>query len=324
MVSGSNSSLAKLFNLRRDGNFFINDNKDIKFEDLSHTGKDKALKCLMESEGYAIIHFYNSFSIYSVIKEGFRQGLRCRVVETVHSELNWSDSMMRVSAREPFVSAIAAVSNTLARKLLKSGNKNVIVLPQQVNWNKFFATSRSKKILEELNIPTERVVGFIGRLSPEKNIPVILKCAELMPNVSFVIVGDGPQKNVLEKIAKKNVYFVGQRTDVEKFYASFDVLMLPSLMEGLPLVILEAMAAGTPVVASDVGAISEVMSDRVTGKIIWNPKDANLFVSALNELFNPGLWSSCSNNCKVIAKSMKDRGDQININTLYNMLFGER
>jgi len=177
--------------------------------------------------------------------------------------------------------------------------------------------------LEELNIPTDFVVGFAGRLSPEKNIPILLACAKSMPNVSFVFAGDGPQRGVLEQMSAdlKNVFFVGQRTDIEKFYAAFDVLVLPSLMEGLPLVVLEAMAAGTPVVASDVGALSEVVTDGVSGLLVWNPKDASLFIQGINKLQSSSFWTNCSNNCRVIAKAMQEKGKHTNINTFYNSLF---
>lgn len=311
-VSGISPELKKLF----EGN---------NIEDLSQSGRGKALKCLLESGSYSIIHFYNSFGVYSIIKEAWKQGLRCRIVETVHSELNWSDSMLKVGARDPFVMAISSVSNGLARKLLKSGNKNIVVLPQPIDWKRFTNIKRSKIILEKMNIPTDFVVGFVGRLSPEKNIPTLLQCAKLLPEVSFVIVGDGPQKNVLQKMAinLKNVYFIGQVSNVEDFYASFDILMLSSIIEGLPLVILEAMAVGTPIIAPDVGAISEVITDGISGLLVWNSSNASLFAQSIIRLKENNFWLNCSNNCRIIAKAIHEKQIYNNINTFYNMLFNE-
>ena len=293
-------------------------------EDLSGpAGRDRALKCLIESENYSIIHFYNSFGIYRVLQEAWSQGFRCRIVETVHSELSWSDSMSKVSTRGEHVAVISAVSNKMGRKLLQTGNKNVAVIPQLIDWERF-NVPRSKKILDELNIHGDFVVGFVGRLSPEKNIPVILHCAQSMPEASFVIVGEGPQRQPLEQMASqlKNVHFVGARSDVEKFYAAFDLLMLPSVMEGMPLVILEAMMAGTPIVASDVGAISEVVLDGITGALAWNPNNPNLFLREIQKLkINKQLWERCSFNCKAVAIAAKDKSVGFNINHLYNLLF---
>jgi glycosyltransferase involved in cell wall biosynthesis len=292
-------------------------------EDLSNGGRGKALKCLVESSGYSIIHFYNSFGVYRVLQESWTQGFRCRMVETVHSELNWNDSMMKVATRGEHISAIASVSNKMARKLLKMGNKNVTVLPQQIEWDRF-NVQKSKEILDENNIHGDFIVGFVGRLSPEKNIPIILYCAKYLPNISFVIVGDGPQEKPLKQMASdlKNVYFVGKRNDVEKFYAAFDLLILPSSIEGLPLVILESLTAGTPVVASDVGSISEIVLDGITGNLVWDPNNPLLFINGIRK-FNEEkhLLDKCSINCKLIASSFKEKANNYNINNLYNLLF---
>jgi glycosyltransferase involved in cell wall biosynthesis len=281
------------------------------------------LKCLIESENYSIIHFYNSFGVYNVLKECWNQGARVRIVETVHSDLVWGDSMTKVSKRDPFVSAIAAVSNNMAKKLLKFGNNNVIALPQFIDWERFENMQRSKDILKELNIPTDFVVGFVGRLSPEKNVPMILECAKRLPEVSFVIVGGGPQEMPLKQMAAslKNVFFIGARQDVEKYYAAFDVLILPSHMEGMPLVILEAMATGTPVIATDVGGISEVVNNDLNGCLVWNSKDIGLFVSAINFVRDDVMREQLSNNSIEMARAMKEMSKLTNINIFYNKLF---
>lgn len=297
---------------------------DAVVEDLKEQGRGAALKILIESENYSIIHFYNSFGVYQILRQVWNEGYRCRIVETVHSDLSWGDSMTKVSVRGELVRAIAAISNDMAKKMLKLGNKNVSMLPQHIDWDRFSVVQRSKDILDGLGIPKNYVVGFVGRLSPEKNIPIILKCAQMLPEVSFVLVGDGPQWQPLTQMASglKNVFFTGARSDVEKFYGAFDALILPSDVEGLPLVILEAMSTGTPVIASDVGAVSEVVIDGMTGLLMWNPRDPSLFARAVVRMRNePGLWSRCSENSKSMIAAMKEKSDRININSFYNMLF---
>jgi glycosyltransferase involved in cell wall biosynthesis len=300
------------------------ENLDVTIEDLSDKGKHHALKCLMESGNYSIIHFHNSFGVYQVLRNTCKQGLRCRIVETAHSELSWHDSMTKVSARDKIITMIISVSETLGKKLIKVGNKNVAVLPQQVDWERF-KVPRSKDILDEFNIPKDFVIGFVGRLSPEKNIPNIIQCARSMPDASFVIIGDGPQAGPLKHIASdlKNVFFLGRRDDVEKFYPAFDVLMLPSHMEGVPLVILEAMASGTPIVASNVGAVSEVVKEGISGFLSSSPGDYLIFVTLLNKLKDKEKWIECSKNSLIIANSIEEQGKAFDINKLYNMLFRE-
>jgi len=198
------------------------------------------------------------------------------------------------------------------------------VVPQQIDWNRFSSNKRSKDILDELKIPKDFVVGFVGRLSPEKNIPVIIECAKYLKDISFVIVGDGPQMSPLRQLSKdlENVFFTGNRTDLEKIYPALDVLVLPSLVEGLPLVILEAMASGTPVIASDVGAVSEAVIDYLSGLLLWNPNDANLLANYIMKMkFDTVFWNQCSINSIAIAKSFESKGKQNNINTAYSLLF---
>lgn len=309
-LSGKTESLEKVFS-----------GLNVTIEDLGNQGRASALKCLIESENYNIIHFYNSFGVYNCLKECWRQGVRVRIVETVHSDLVWNDAMVKVAKREDLVCAIATVSNNMGKKMLKYGNKNVVVIPHSLDWERFEKVERSKEVLKEFGVPDSFVVGFIGRLSPEKNIPCILQCAKRLPEVSFVIVGSGPQEQPLKQMAKelKNVFFIGERKDVDKFYAAFDLLMLPSKMEGLPFVILEAMLTGLPIVASDVGAISELVSDGINGHTIWNPTDSELFAKAiLNVQKQFGMMSS---NSKLLAKAYKEKSLMVDINTLYNKLY---
>jgi glycosyltransferase involved in cell wall biosynthesis len=210
----------------------------------------------------------------------------------------------------------------MAQKLIKLGNKNIVILPQHIDWNRF-DIPRSKDALKELNIPDRYVVGFVGRLSQEKNISTILQCATMLPEISFVIVGDGQQKQQLMQIASKlnNVFFVGQRNDIERFYSAFDILIISSIMEGIPLVILESMMSGTPAIASNVGAISEVISES-TGILVNNPSDAGAFARAIVRMRNElGLWSKCSENGKTSTIEMREKCKNTNINHFYNMLF---
>jgi glycosyltransferase involved in cell wall biosynthesis len=311
---------------------------DVDIEDLMSQGMWEAsgdpkgapgrglmsLKCLIESGKYDIVHFYNSLQIYSTILRCMQGGgWSGKVVETVHSELMWPDSMMKVGARKG-VSAIIAVSSGIARKLLKLGNKNVMVLPQQVDWKRFRVERRSKAVLKEFGVPDGFTVGMVTRISPEKNVAMAVACAKAMPDAGFVIVGDGKQRDIMElmasKLKRRNIHFLGRRGDPERFYPAFDVLLLPSIVEGVPLVALEAMTAGTPVVASDVGAVSEIVQDGHNGFLVWNPGQLRLFVEAIARLQDKKLWRSFSKAAKEKAASMERLGETTSINNIYDDL----
>jgi glycosyltransferase involved in cell wall biosynthesis len=137
----------------------------------------------------------------------------------------------------------------------------------------------------------ERVVLAVGRLSREKGHVGLVHALEHLRRVApatkfkLVIVGDGPERERVEAAASSSglgasVVFAGHASDVRPFYALADVLALPSHSEGSPLVLLEAMAACVPVVATSVGGVPEVASDGETALLV-PPHDPAAFAYAL-------------------------------------------
>ena len=134
------------------------------------------------------------------------------------------------------------------------------VINNAINCEKF---NYNKKIRErkrkELSIENKKVIGYIGRLNPQKNVCFFLNVFKriLDKNNDYIllIIGIGPLKKELEQMASyfgimKNVLFLGQRNDVQELMQAMDVLVLPSLYEGLPVVLVEAQIAGLPCVVS--------------------------------------------------------------------------
>jgi glycosyltransferase involved in cell wall biosynthesis len=113
------------------------------------------------------------------------------------------------------------------------------------------------------------VVGNVARLAPQKDHATLLEAARLLGDVRFVIVGDGELREELERRADGlPVELIGARDDVPELLASFDVFAFPSLFEGLCLAVIEAQAAGVPVVATPVGGIRETVVDGETGLLV--------------------------------------------------------
>ena len=125
--------------------------------------------------------------------------------------------------------------------------------------------------------PSDRVIGTVMRLAPQKAPLDFIEAAAhvraRMPEAKFLIVGDGPLLNdVKAAVAQRHlddaVLMLGYRRDVPALVSAFDVFALSSLWEGLPIVYLEAMAAGKPVVGTDVDGAFEAVEDGVTGILV--------------------------------------------------------
>ncbi|HEX3774011.1 MAG TPA: glycosyltransferase [Polyangiaceae bacterium] len=140
-----------------------------------------------------------------------------------------------------------------------------------------------RRTREELGIPENAwVVGTVGRLSPEKDQSLLIDAMTPLLSVErqLVIVGDGPERESLHLRAAATwksafVHMTGARTDAENLLAAFDVFALTSRSEGLPLVLLEAMAMRLPVVSTAVGGVPDIVEHGVTGFLV-PPRDKKM------------------------------------------------
>ena len=140
---------------------------------------------------------------------------------------------------------------------------------------------------EALGLPQGPVVGTVAALVPVKGLEYFLEAARSVssevPRTAFVIAGGGVLEETLRKMAKDlglDVRFLGPRKDVPLVLSALDVFVLPSLSEGMGLSIMEAMAAGLPVVATEVGGVPELVVDGRTG-ILVPPKDPDALAEAI-------------------------------------------
>ena len=142
--------------------------------------------------------------------------------------------------------------------------------------------------VERTPSPGGTVIGTIARLTDQKGIDVLLRAAADVPDASFVLIGDGPDRAALETLAAdlgvaERVEFAGWSEDARADLARFDVFALPSRYEGLPLAIIDAMLAGLPTVATRVGSIPEAIEDGVQGLLV-PPDDPAALAEALRRV----------------------------------------
>ncbi|MBC8554277.1 MAG: glycosyltransferase [Candidatus Brocadiales bacterium] len=148
---------------------------------------------------------------------------------------------------------------------------------------------------KELGIPIDHsVIGVIAQFSEKKGFGYLIRSASILlkcrKDVNFLLVGDGTIMGDMKQLChnlkiEKNVIFAGERSDIPEMLSLIDIFVLPSIREGLPLAILEAMACGKPVIATNVGGVPEVVKNGING-ILVQPQDPEALHGAMKELLN--------------------------------------
>lgn len=186
--------------------------------------------------------------------QGFLKRLLARAVEIF--ALNNADQVL--------------VTTNAIRDLYAKSTSRIQVIPNFVDTNLF--------------VPNREVLGgkirllFVGRLSYEKNIENLILAIKNKANFQLTLVGEGPDRKKLEALAlgsAATIHFVGSvlYEKLPEYYAGADIFVLPSLFEGHPKVLVEAMAAGLPIVGTRVRGIETLIEDHVTGILVGTDSD---------------------------------------------------
>ncbi|MFY8148245.1 MAG: glycosyltransferase family 4 protein [Prochlorococcaceae cyanobacterium] len=171
-------------------------------------------------------------------------------------------------------------STAMVEELSEKGIQSTALWQRGVDTELFRPELRSEAMRQRLldgRSDTGQLLLYIGRLSAEKQIERILPVLQAMPEARLALVGDGPYRSQLEKIfAGTPTHFVGYLAGEElaSAYASGDAFLFPSSTETLGLVLLEAMAAGCPVVGANRGGIPDIVTDGVNG-CLYEPEGAD-------------------------------------------------
>ncbi len=183
--------------------------------------------------------------------------------------------------------AISQHSQAQTKNWLGGVNKKVTVIYNGIDTTE----NIHYKTRADLGIATDSlIVGTIAELTKNKGLWYAVKAMKELKNRKLIlfIIGDGDEREVIEGLIAKEgleekVVLLGWRDKAHNLLKVFDIFILPSLKEGLPYVLLEAGLAERPVIASNVGSISEIIDDGVTG-ILIPPRDVEALVQAIDEL----------------------------------------
>lgn len=189
------------------------------------------------------------------------------------------------------VSRYIAVSRDVAKNLVRRfrvPETKITVIPNAVDEAEI-ASGLSRPAGDWPVAEGRKAVLILARLEPEKGVDVAIDAIGRVADVDLVIAGSGSCSGALESKAAQlginhRVHFLGHRNDPASLLARADVFVLPSHVEGLPLSVLEAMAAGVPVVATDIGGTREAVEHEKTGLLV-PPGDSNALASAIEHVF---------------------------------------
>ncbi len=223
----------------------------------------------------------------------------------------------------PFVTTITRIALTKAKKVLVLSQalatqvnligvpfSNIKIIPNGVDTNRFTPLPYEKR---------ENIILFVGSLIERKGIKYLIKAfttvTHLFPEMKLIIIGEGVLRIECEGLVQslgiiENVKFVGAQSQeqVAESMRKAKIFVLPSIEEGLGVVLLEALSSGTPIVASDVGGISDVVTDRVG--ILVPPGDIGQLEEAILSMLNlePNKWYEFHNNARIMATEIYDWG----------------
>lgn len=257
-----------------------------------------ALARRLRQERIAILHAHDFKSDFLGVLAGRLAGVP--VVTTVHgyialtgkSRLYRRVDLMLLRAMNRVIVVSEAMRRDLGSRGIASSRLRVVRNCIALENYPFGRPSRSVRSTERF-ADDALVVGHVGRLSPEKGQARLLRVfpgvLEAVPSARLVFVGDGPDMKPLRDLARSlgvegASSFLGYRDDVPEVFANLDLLVLSSDTEGLPNVVLEAMATGVPVVATAVGGTPEVVEHGVTGLLVPRDDEAALAAAIIESL----------------------------------------
>ena len=225
------------------------------------------------------------------------QGLDCKIISTPHGWSREYDLKLRCyelldRAIFPGMDAVVPLSEDLYQPLTRIPwlKRKLHLIRNGVDISEIDAVS---EISQEINDWKEQgffVVGYVGQLIARKNLETLFKAMARLPQIKWklALIGEGKQRRALEQLAAElkinnNVHFLGFQKDRISLLKGFDVFVLPSLLEGIPRCLMEAMAAKVPVIASDIPGCRDLVVPEESG-LLFSPMDCQLLTECLLKL----------------------------------------
>jgi glycosyltransferase involved in cell wall biosynthesis len=218
--------------------------------------------------------------------------------------------------------AVIALTEDMKTEIRKRYKRDIFVIPNGIDLERFQATKKDEK---------GKTLIFIGRLHPIKGVKYLIDALAIIKkstfNTKLIIVGDGDERTGLEKQANilglgEDVIFTGgiKNDQIPGYLAKSDILVLPSLSEGFPNVILEAFASGLPVIATKVRGIREIVHEGVNGYLIEAENSREIADKVIQLFDDRVLMEKMSENNKIKAEGYSWEKVAPNIEEVYSKI----
>jgi len=209
--------------------------------------------------------------------------------------------------------AVIALTEDMKEEMQRTCNRDILVIPNGVDLERFENLSRDMMRCQLRARADERLVIFVGRFRLEKGVRYLIEAMETIKqerqSVKLILVGEGPEEAALKLLVGQLdladcIDFLGQisNEEVPRYMAAADVFALPSLSEGFPIVILEAMASGLPIVATNITGLPEVVHNGENGFLVESKNSIELAEKVLLLLQDNELRGRIAQNNKQRAK----------------------
>ncbi len=221
------------------------------------------------------------------------------LISTLHSaaesgresaDVRWRDRLYRLT--DPFADATVAVSEAVAARHAAAravSTRRLRVIPNAVDTTLFQPDDgRRERVRHALGLGAEFTWLAVGRLMWKKGYETMLRAFSRLGGGALLVAGAGPQEGQLRRLAGElgaDVRFLGERQDIADLMSACDGFVNASLVEGLPVSLLEASSSGLPLVASDTGGVSEIVVHERTGYLV-SPGDVGALAGAMSRLMS--------------------------------------
>jgi glycosyltransferase involved in cell wall biosynthesis len=204
-----------------------------------------------------------------------------------------------------------------AKKIKVLNPEKATIIPNGINLKKYVNLQRKNpEFIKSLNLKEDDfIVGNVSRFDIQKNQNLIIKTAAGLiakyPNMKFILVGNGNKLYESKKLAESlnlgdNLIFTGEKHNLLDYYSIFDVFVFPTFWEGMPYVLLEAMACRLPIICSDIPSLNEII-EKDKSALTINPKSESNLFEKLEKLYNDrSLMSLISSNANEAIKKYSE------------------